>query len=94
MANQQSKPVSLGYPQIEKLIDSENFEALNKSFGEGYANLEKILGDSSVGVKKQKAAAKAMKAYELTTDLIKELLNIKYELRRLKKEQEKAGQKK
>lgn len=80
------KPPELGYPQIEKLLDSEDFNRLNKSFGEAYHRLEVIQGDVSAGLKKQKAAGRALKAYELTTDLIKELLNIKYHLHKLRRD--------
>lgn len=80
------KPPELGYPQIEKLLDSEDFSRLNKTFGEAYHKLEAIQGDVSAGLKKQKAAGRAIRAYELSTDLIKELLNIKYHLRKLRQD--------
>lgn len=76
----------LGYPTIETLIETENFESVNKTFGEAYENLESIHADVSAGVKKQKAARKAMQAYELTTQLMNELLQIKQEI--LKKQKE------
>lgn len=78
---------SLGYPLIEELLNSENFDRLNKSFAEGYQKLEKIMLDRGVGIKKQKDARKAMRAYELTSDLIKELLKLKYQLQRDKEKQ-------
>ena len=79
----------LGYPQIEALLESENFETINNSFALGYEKLEKIKSDRSGGLKKQKAAQKAMKAYELTTELINELLQIKYQIIKMRAEEAK-----
>ncbi|MBF0106321.1 MAG: hypothetical protein HQM16_13465 [Deltaproteobacteria bacterium] len=84
----------LGYPQIEKLIEAENFETINKSFAEAYNKLEAIKKDRSGGLKKQKSAQKAMQSYELTTQLINELLQVKYQLIKAKEEEAKKGQKK
>lgn len=71
---------SLGYERIEGLLENENFAPLNTSFAAAYEKLEKIMSDTSAGLKKQKGAQKAMKAYELTTELLNELLKIKYQL--------------
>lgn len=79
MTNKAQKQ-SLGYPLIEELLETENFDRLNESFGESYKKLEKIMMDNSEGLKKQKEARKAMEAYELTTELIKELLKVKYQI--------------
>ncbi len=73
----QAEKTSLGYDHIEKLIETENFTNLNKSFAEAYHKLELMFGDVAGGVKKQKEAEKAMKAYELTTDLLNYLLAVK-----------------
>lgn len=78
----------LGYPTIENLIETEDFEGLNKSFSESYGKLKAILDDKSAGLKKHKEARKAMKSYELTTDLLKELLQLKFAM------QEEADKKK
>lgn len=67
-----------GYPHIESLLDSENFEAVNKNFGEAYQKLTACINSKSTPIKTQKEARLAMKAYELTTDLLKELLKLKY----------------
>ncbi|OVE81484.1 hypothetical protein BVY03_03615 [bacterium K02(2017)] len=83
---------NLGYPQIEKLIENEDFGTINKSFADAYALLEKIKHDTSGGIKKQKAAQKAMKAYELTTELINELLKIKYQIIKLREEEAKKNE--
>lgn len=74
------KESSLGYQMIERLLENEDFTALNKSFADAYQRLEKLMADREAGLKKQKDARKAMRAYELTTDLIKELLKVKYQL--------------
>ena len=79
----------LGYPTIEALLDSEDFDRLNKSFGEGYNKLTALLDNKSAGLKTQKEARAAMKAYELTTDLLKELLQLKYAMQKESKKNEK-----
>lgn len=71
---------SLGYPIMEQLLESEQFDAVNTSFSQGYEKLEKIMNDRSAGLKKQKEAEGSLKAYELTVELIKELLQIKREI--------------
>jgi hypothetical protein len=87
-------PVSLGYPHIEALLETENFSSVNKSFGEVYQKLETIMKDRSAGLKKQKNAQKAIVGYELTVGLMNELLKIKKEMQRLKAEEAKTLQKK
>lgn len=76
-----------GYPRIEKLIESESFDAVNKSFGISYEELQKISKQKS-GLGKGKAAKKGMRAYELTMDLFKELLKIKYQMLEVLKKEE------
>lgn len=70
----------LGYPHIEQLLETENFDGINQSFAKAYDSLQTIMNERGSGLKKQKDARKAMKAYELTTDMIKELLKVKYQL--------------
>lgn len=77
MANAQ-KP-SLGYPHVEKLIDSEDFGEINKAFKSAYERLEEISKEKG-GVRKNKEAKKAMQALEKASELLKELLQIKYRL--------------
>jgi len=78
-----------GYPRIEKLIDSEDFEAVNKSFATCYGELEKVARQKA-GLGKAKQAKKAMRAYELVMELFKELLKLKYQLiESLQKEEQK-----
>lgn len=86
--NKPKDNVGMGYPKIEELIEHEKFETINKSFAEAYSKLEVIMQDRSAGLKKQKGAQKAMKTYELTTALLNELLQIKYQIVKLRKEQE------
>lgn len=86
-ANQQKaafKDSGLGYPKIEEILETENFDRLNKGFSEAYTKLENIMKDKTIGLKKQKAAQSAMQAYELTTELMNELLKIKYEIMKIR----------
>lgn len=67
------------YPEIEKLIDSENFDTVNKNFSKAYDLLDKI-GREAGGLKKSKEAKRAMKSIERVMDLLRELLKLKYQL--------------
>lgn len=78
-----------GYPAVEKFIDTENFDGLNETFEEAYAELFEI-SKKRKGLKTRREARKAMKALELTLDLFRELLAIKY---KLQEEVEKAREK-
>jgi len=78
-----------GYPAVERLIDTENFDELNETFESAYAELFQI-SKKKKGLKTRRDARKAMKAMELTLDLFRELLAIKY---RLQEEAEKAAKK-
>jgi len=71
--------LTAGYPRIEKLIETEDFDAVNKSFGEAYEELAKVAKNKK-GLGQGKAAKKALKAIELTLDLFKELLKLKYQM--------------
>lgn len=68
-----------GYPEIEHLIDTEDFSEVNQQFQEAYDKLEEVAKHKR-GLKKSREAKKAMKAIELTMDLFRELLTIKYRL--------------
>ncbi|MGH7830578.1 MAG: hypothetical protein ACREP8_10420 [Candidatus Binatia bacterium] len=78
MAKKADSPTT-GYPRMEKLIESEDFDAVNKSFGAAYQELQKIAKQKS-GLGKGKSAKKAMRAYEMVMDLFKELLKLKYQM--------------
>ena len=71
--------LTAGYPRIEKLIETENFDEVNASFGKAFEELQAIAKAKS-GIGKGKSAKKAMRAYELTMDLFKELLKLKYQM--------------
>jgi hypothetical protein len=79
-----------GYPAIEKLIDTEEFDDLNYAFEAAYAELFEI-SKKKKGLKTRREAKEAMRALELTLDLFRDLLAIKY---RLQEEAEKAQKKK
>ena len=86
--------LSAGYPAVEKLIDSENFDDINKAFEDAYQELD-LLSRKKRGLKKGRDARKAMKAIEHVVDLFKELLEIKYSLQEmLEKAQVKRKRKK
>jgi uncharacterized membrane protein YgaE (UPF0421/DUF939 family) len=84
--------ITAGYPRIEKLIETEKFEEVNKSFGTAYEELQKVAKLKS-GLGKGKSAKKAMRAYELAMDLFKELLKIKYQMMEVLKKEGNKGAK-
>ncbi len=71
------EPFRPRYPAIEKLVDSEDFDALNHNYGQAYDELEKLAKQKGVGGSRD--SKKAMKALELVMDLLKYLLKLKYE---------------
>ena len=79
--------LTAGYPRIEKLVETEKFDEVNASFGQAYEELQKIAKSKS-GLGKGKAAQKALKAYELTLDLFKDLLKLKYQMLEAAEKQE------
>lgn len=68
-----------GYPFIEKLIDTEDFDAINLAFEDAYAELYEV-SRRKKGFKAKSDTKKVMRAMELTMDLLRELLAIKYRL--------------
>jgi len=66
-----------GYPVVEKLIDIEDFDAINLAFEDAYAQLYDI-SRRKKGFKTQRDVKRAMRALELTLELFRELLAIKY----------------
>ncbi len=76
---EKGKVVSAGYPAIESLIDSENFDAVNNAFEKAY---NELVEQAKVkrGLKKSREAKKAMRSIELVVNLFKELLEIKFRL--------------
>lgn len=75
----EGKALSAGYPGIEALIDSENFDVLNATFEQAYQQLGEVARHKR-GLRKSREARKAMKSIERVMDLFRELLAIKYRL--------------
>src|SRR3989338_629529 len=73
------KPL-LGYPFIEKLIESEDFVKVNQSISQAYEALERMIKNKIGGLAKQKKVRAALKAYDLTVDLIRDLVKTKYDI--------------
>ncbi len=71
--------IAAQFPQIERLIETEDFSKINASFQAAYGSLEKI-GRGGSGMGKSRDARKAMKAIERIMDLLRDLLKIKYQL--------------
>jgi hypothetical protein len=82
-----SESIASGYPRIERLIDTEEFDPINKSFAAAYGELEKVVRQKA-GLGKAKLAKKAMRSYELVMDILKELLKLKYQMMEALKQQE------
>ena len=76
------------FPEIERLIESEDFDRINKTFTAAYEELERQT-KSSGGLGRSRDAKKAMKALERVMDLLRELLKVKYQIQ--SNEPEKAG---
>jgi hypothetical protein len=70
---------SVGYPHVERLIDTEEFDGINSAFESAYMELYDI-SKKRRGFKTQRDAKRAMRALELTLELFRELLAIKYRL--------------
>lgn len=79
-----------GYPAVEKLIDTEDFDELNQAFEAAYEELHDI-AKRKKGLRTQREAKKAMRSLELTMDLLRELLAIKYRLQEEAKKAKKPG---
>ncbi|MBI2083125.1 MAG: hypothetical protein HYT76_06105 [Deltaproteobacteria bacterium] len=66
------------YPEITKLLETEDFNRVNKNFMATFQALEKM--SKMKGLKKASDARKGMKAIERVMDLLRELLKKKYEI--------------
>lgn len=75
----------MGYPRVEKLIDTEDFTAVNETFEKAYAELAELARHKK-GLKKSRDAKKIMKSMELVMDLFRELLALKYQLQEMQAE--------
>lgn len=67
------------FPEIERLVESEDFDRINKSFTAAYEELERLT-KAKGGMGKSRDAKKAMKAIERVMDLLRELLKVKYQI--------------
>lgn len=65
---------------MEKLLDSEDFAKVNKSFADCYGILERMLKTKTGGLKKHKEIRSALHTYDLTVELVKELLKFKHQM--------------
>jgi len=79
-----------GYPHVEKLIETEDFDEINAAFEDAYMQLRDIQ-QRKKGFKTQKDIKKAMRALELTLELFRELLAIKYRLQEEYEKSDKSG---
>jgi hypothetical protein len=80
MVREEKEPdVAAQFPEIEKLLETEDFDKINKSFTAAYESLEKISRGRG-GLGRSREARKAMKAIERVMDLLRELLKLKYQL--------------
>jgi hypothetical protein len=78
----------MGYPRVEKLVETEDFTEINEVFETAYGELAEMASHKK-GLKKSREAKKIMKSMELAMDLFRELLAIKYQLQEMQAEQEK-----
>jgi len=79
---------TMGYPRVEKLIETEDFTEINQVFEKAYTELAETARHKK-GLKKSRDAKKVMKSMELVMDLFRELLAIKYQLQEMQAESQK-----
>lgn len=75
-----SKQPPTPYPEIERLLETEEFDKVNQNFTQAYEQLEKLAKGRSSGLGRSQHARKAMKAIERVMDLLRELLKYKYQM--------------
>lgn len=68
------------YPTIEALIESESFDSINAAFERAYTELEALASKKS-GLKKGRDAEKVMAAIDEVMGLLKELLQLKFQMK-------------
>lgn len=66
------------YPEITRLLETEDFEKVNQDFTKAYESLEKV--SKSKGLGKSSDAKRGMRAIERVMDLLRDLLRIKYQM--------------
>lgn len=84
----QGEKLSAGYPAIEDLVETEQFDAVNKAFGDAYTQLSEIVSKKK-GLRAVKDAKMAMQAIDHVMEILKELLAVKYTLLRQQEGQKK-----
>ncbi len=78
-ASKKSSTEKLGYPIMEGLIETEDFTKVNATMSACYDLLERQLKQKG-GLAKQKKIRQSLQAYDLTIDLIRFLLKMKYDM--------------
>lgn len=88
-----SKKTLPGYPIIEKLIETEDFSQVDQTMSVSYEALQRLLKQRTGGMKAQRQVRQAVKAFDLTLDLMKILLKTKYEMiEKIEKQKQASGQ--
>ncbi len=82
MARQTSSSTSLGYPTIEGLLETEDFSKLEEGFEDIQSQVAGIISEKTASARTKRRAKLALGAFETALDLIKELLEIKEQIRR------------
>lgn len=80
---EQQKRFFLQFPALERLMETEEFDDLNRTFIEAYDTLEKISlakNATKSGIEKKRSARKIMRALELTMNLLRDFLQVKDDL--------------
>ena len=75
----------MGFPSLERLVEQDSYDEFNKVMLESYDELEKIIQSKGGDAMRRKAAKKAMRAMELTMNLLRDFLQVKDELMRNQK---------
>ena len=78
---QKRADTSLGYPTIEGLLETEDFSNLQEGYESAQNEAEKVLS-SGQSARTKKRAKSAVAAFERGLDLLKELLEIKEQMKK------------
>ena len=77
MPNKELPPPAAQFPEITRLLQTEQFDKVNRNFTAAYDTLEKM--SKMKGLGKSADAKRGMKAIERVMDLLRELLRKKYQ---------------